>query len=395
MNDVAERSNNSAADRSSDQQSPWWAFRISTGITARVWFPMLARHRFRVSPSRLLPALATSLISLVTAVPAAGQRRRFGRAVAAEPLPPPVFIVGHWRSGTTFLHELLATDRRFVTPNYLQTFGTDHFLRWEKTLRRFEPFLPRRRPMDNVAAGWDRPQEDEFALLATGALSPYEVMLFPNDRRGAIDHLDVEAMPEADRGVWQDALMTVMQRVAFARHRSAADLPPAEWFLLKSPTHTARIGLLQKMFPDARFIHVLRDPFALFASSEHLWRRMFDSQGFQRPRYGGDLALDRFVNASMASLYRNFDRDVERLEAGRFAEIRYEDLVDSPIAEVTRLRAEIGLPEPDAAALQAHLDDVGDFRRNRFTMNDETAEIIRREWRWYFDRFGYSDTPPS
>ncbi len=394
MSDEAKRGKSTAEHHSPGRRPPWWAFRVSTGITARVWFPMLARHRFRVSPSRLPAAIAASLIGLGTALPAASQRRRLGAAIAAEPLLPPVFIVGHWRSGTTFLHELLATDPRFVAPNYLQSFATDHFLRWENVLRRFEAFLPKRRPMDDVAAGWDRPQEDEFALLAMGAPSPYEVMLFPNDRDGAISYLDIEALPDPRRKAWEEALLTTLKRIAFARRQSSRAAQAAEWFLLKSPTHTARVGLLQRMFPDARFIHVIRDPFAVHVSSEHLWRRMFDSQGFQRPRYGGSLALDRFVNASMKELYRNFDSDIASLPGGRYAEVRYEDLIADPIAQVTRLRGEIGLPEPDMAALQAHLDDVRDYRRNRFTLDAETAETIRREWRWYFDRFGYPDTPP-
>lgn len=394
MSDKAQRNNNSAEARSSGQRTSWWTFRVSTGITARIWFPMLARHRFRVSPSLLGPAIGESLIALCTAIPATVQRLRFGRTIAAEALPPPVFIVGHWRSGTTYLHELLATDRSFITPNYLQTFATDHFLAWEKTLRRLEAFLPRRRPMDNVAAGWDRPQEDEFALLAAGAPSPYEVMLFPNDRGDAIGHLDVEAMSEAERRSWQQALVTAMQRVVYARKRAAPKEPRPNWFLLKSPTHTARIGILQRMFPDARFIHVTRDPFALHASSEHLWRRMFESQGYQRPRYDEDLALDRFVTASMAALYRNFDRDVGRLAPGRFASVRYEDLTRNPLAEVQRIRAEIGLPEPDADALRLHLAEIGTYRRNRFTLDAKATEMIQREWRWYFDRFGYSDVPP-
>jgi len=122
---------------------------------------------------------------------------------------------------------------------------------------------------------------------------------------------------------------------------------------------------------------------------------MFDSQGYQRPRYAGELALDRFVTASMAALYRNFDRDVGKLAAGRFASVRYEDLTRNPVSEVRRLRAEIDLPEPDEDALRTHLAEIGSYRRNRFTLNAEAAEMIQREWRWYFDRFGYSDAPPS
>ncbi len=387
MSEKASTDNTVAGMERRGEVPPWWSFRISTGITARVLFPMLRRHRFRISLSRLPIAIIVSLASLVTMIPTWSQRRRFGAKIAATPIPPPIFIVGHWRSGTTYLHELMATDAAFVTPTYLHTFAVDYSIRIGRFIRRLSVFLPAKRPMDDLDAGWDRPQEDEFGILGTGAPSPYEVMLFPNDRSGALPNLDVEAMPPAEQQAWRDAVVRVMKQVAYAA--GEADPGVERMMLLKSPTHTARIGTLKKMFPDARFIHVTRDPFALFASSEHLWRRMFQTQGFQKPIYDGALALPAFINATMHALYRDFDGDVGALADGQFAETRYEDLARDPAGEVSRLRQELGLPEGDSAALQRHLADVRGHRRNRFALDDETARTIRKEWRWYFDRFGY------
>ena len=281
------------------QRPAWWSVRIWAGMTAPVWFRLLARHRFRVSPARLHWAVMLFFLSVLTLLPAAVQHRRYRRAIAAEALPPPIFIVGHWRSGTTLLHELLATDRRILTPNFVESFATDHFMSWEGVLRRFGALVPARRPTDDMEMGLDRPQEDEFALLATGAPSPYEVFLFPNDRSGAIDHLALDGKPAGDVRAWRDALLMVMKRVTLSRRRGRSpDDPPPDWFLLKSPTHTARIRLLREMFPRAKFIHISRSPFELFPSSEHLCRQMFQSQGFQRPRYDSEgLELAPFINA--------------------------------------------------------------------------------------------------
>lgn len=377
------------------EKPAWWSFRVSTGIRAAVLFPLLRRHKFAASPSRLPALFGTTLISLATTWPARSQRNRFGELVAATEIPPPVFIVGHWRSGTTYLHELLATDRRFITPTYLQTFATDLFLRWGGLLRRLDKFVPSRRPMDDVATGWDRPQEDEFGLLATGARSPYEIMLFPNDRDGALPHLDIETMAPVEQQAWREAITTVMRRVVFAAKQDQPERDAETNLLLKSPTHTARIGALHRMFPDARFIHVTRDPFAVFPSTEHLWRRMFETQGFQRPRFDGDLSLTEFINKSMAELYRNFDRDVSALPEGQFAETRYQDLVRDPEGEIHRLHRELGLPGANAAALREHLHQVRDYRPNRFMLDRAAVDSIRNDWQWYFERFGYDPTGPA
>ena len=93
-----------------------------------------------------------------------------------------MFIIGHWRSGTTYLHELMSLDARFFSPTTYQCFAPHHFLVSQWLIARYLGFLmPKQRPMDNMAAGWDRPQEDEFALLTLGAPTPYLRMAFPND----------------------------------------------------------------------------------------------------------------------------------------------------------------------------------------------------------------------
>jgi len=367
----------------------WWTLRIWIGITLRVWLPMWARHRFRVSPSRLHNLLGVIVVGLFTGCAALLQHLRFARRVAAETIPPPIFIVGHWRSGTTFLHELLATDISLVTPTYLECFATDHFLQWGGLLRHIEPLAPKKRPMDDVDVGFDRPQEDEFGLLATGAPSPYEFMLFPRDYPDRVPHLDIAAEPASAIARWQHAMRTIMQRVVFARRR-AGGLPDGGRMLLKSPTHTARIGVLREMFPDAKFVHVVRSPFDLFRSSVRLWSEMADSQGLQKPRFGErDEALTPFINATARQLYGRFDEEVAAVPATDWAEVRYEDLVADPVGCVTAVRTKLGMSPPDRAALEAHLGSVRGHRRNPHRLDDDTATMIRREWQWYFDRFGY------
>ncbi len=132
------------------------------------------------------------------------QRLIYGRKLAAAELHgPPVFIVGHWRSGTTLLHELMVRDERLSSPSTFQCFAPHHFLVSEWFFRRFGAWLlPGKRPMDNMAAGWDRPQEDEFALIELGLPSPYRRMAFPNQPPVDLDYLDFKSVPQADIDRW-------------------------------------------------------------------------------------------------------------------------------------------------------------------------------------------------
>src|SRR5204863_6827505 len=110
------------------------------------------------------------------------QDQWYGSRVDRTPIrEAPLFIIGHWRSGTTLLHELLILDQRHTFPNTYQCLAPNHFLLTERVFSRLFGFLlPSRRPMDNMAAGWDKPQEDEFALCMLGQPSPYLTIAFPN-----------------------------------------------------------------------------------------------------------------------------------------------------------------------------------------------------------------------
>src|SRR5271170_6583798 len=56
------------------------------------------------------------------------QTRLYRRILHQLDLRPPLFLVGHWRSGTTLLHELLALDECFAVPSTYACFNPHHFL---------------------------------------------------------------------------------------------------------------------------------------------------------------------------------------------------------------------------------------------------------------------------
>lgn len=68
----------------------------------------------------------------------------------------PVFILGHWRSGTTLLHNMLSSDPQFVTTDLYHVLGFPHFLLTRKVVTGLTgKFLPKTRPMDNMEVSWE------------------------------------------------------------------------------------------------------------------------------------------------------------------------------------------------------------------------------------------------
>ena len=132
--------------------------------------------------------------------------------------PPPVFIVGHWRSGTTFLHNLMSRDPAFCFPTIVDVLRPYDFYpgplelisRWV-ILR----VLPQTRPMDDVRLDPELPQEEELALASMGAPSFLNCLYFPKrmTKVFAEEVLFAGADDEVTRS-WRDALTYYLAKLA-------------------------------------------------------------------------------------------------------------------------------------------------------------------------------------
>ncbi len=182
-----------AAVQSKPHAYPIWAPRFWHGMGFPTWLKLLAHNRFAISPGRIPLAASITNTTVLNSFAGVFTQLMFGHRVSSTKLAePPLFVLGHWRSGTTLLHELLILDSRHTYPNTYECFAPLHFV-WTEwfvppLLRKL---LPSTRPMDTMEAGWDRPQEDEFALANMGVPSPYLAWAFPQHGPVADEYLDL------------------------------------------------------------------------------------------------------------------------------------------------------------------------------------------------------------
>ncbi len=360
----------------------WYMPRFWHGMRLSTWLRELARNRFAISPSRWPMACAITCFATLNSLLAAFERIIYGRRIdAVELAEPPLFILGHWRAGTTFLHELLIRDPAHTYATTYQCFAPHHFVLSEHMVTPWiGVFVPARRPMDNMAAGWDRPMEDEFALENLGVPTPYLSIMFPNRGEAYPEYLTLRDLPPTRRERWKAELRRFCQRLT---------LDDGRRIVIKSPAHTARVRTLLEMFPRAKFVHLSRDPYALYSSTVSLWRSLNESQGLQAVT--DESWLGPFVIDSLKRMYAAYWEDRERVGDDRLVELRYEDLAADPKGEIERLYDRLGLGdfariEP---ALDTHLASVKNYRTNRRPHDESQRELVRREWAEYFERFGY------
>jgi hypothetical protein len=377
------KSPDDALSKSKMNVYPWYSPRFWHALRISDWFSLCARHGFRIHPFRWPMAAIITSITPFNSSAALLQKIWFGNYIDRTRIEtPPVFVVGHWRSGTTLLHELLSNDSRFATPNTYQCMAPHHTYVTEWLIGKYMGWLvPKQRPMDNMAAGFDRPQEDEFALLALGAPTPYARMAFPNDKPDYSETLNLDETAPADVERFQQALTYFMKLITLqTKHKQ---------LLLKSPPHTGRIGHFARWYPGAKFIHIARHPFSLFLSTMRLWESLDDVQGLQVANHKHDR---EYVFDCFERMYRGYEKQRNEIPPGDLYELKYEDLVKDPVGECEKIYSHLKLGnfETVREKIVKHMEGQKDFKKNKHpAMDAETEAEIRRRWAGYFERFGY------
>jgi omega-hydroxy-beta-dihydromenaquinone-9 sulfotransferase len=247
-----------------------------------------------------------------------------------------VFILGYWRSGTTLLHELMALDPRFCAPSTRACMNPQNFL-----LAKDGGGRTMRRPMDDMVIGADTPQEDEFALLALGARSPYEALLVPGGLRRALALADPANLSVAERRDWERVFRSFLLAMC-----SAA---PGRTLLLKSPPHACRIAMLLSVLPQARFVLLTRDPVAVFESAVRMWMSLF--KRYSLTGLPSEDAVRGAVLATRPDFERAMLAGLSAVPDGRLVHIRFEDLVADPAAAIESVYAGLDLGAPSALDL--------------------------------------------
>jgi omega-hydroxy-beta-dihydromenaquinone-9 sulfotransferase len=350
-----------------------------SGTTFGDWLRVLRNNRFAIDAKFWPRAALISGNSIVNSLVRYWERIRYGDAIAITPVHPPLFILGIWRSGTTHLHNLLAKDDRFAFPNTYEVLYPHTFLTTEaKGSRIMQWMMPPTRPMDNVRSGIGEPQEDEFALVASGLSFMLGLVIFPRSHDRYQKYLTLcDATPD-DLERWESAFLQFLQKLTFKYRRP---------LILKSPAHTGRLNVLLKLFPEAKFVHIHRDPYAVFQSSVHTWRKVKAFWGLQV----GDVDEERVLQ-DYVQVYDAFFAQRHRLTEQNCCEVRFDELERDPIGQVRNVYNSLGLPDFDHVepALRDYVQSLTGYSRNSFpAISDQMRQRVARAWSRSFEEWGY------
>lgn len=308
-------------------------------------------------------------------------------AMAAAPVKAPLFILGLPRSGTTFLHGLLAHDPENLVPRAWQTVYP------EPRTADFNPARDRRVNVVNRQLGF------------FGGISPEFFQLHPIDADGP------QECSEITSHVFQSLRFDTTFRVpgyqewidhrghdeAFAFHRKFLQVlqhgAAGHRWVLKCPDHSFCLDAITRVYPDARFVVVHRDPMKVFASVAHLTevlRKPF-LKNIDTLEIGAQVT-ERWIDGAERLVAFDQRGDVD---ASRKIHVHYEELAAAPMAAISRIYEHFDLPLTKAAvrAIDARLNarpsgSYGGERRyvlDRFGINPQRLAPKFSRYRDYFE----------
>jgi hypothetical protein len=359
------------------------------GSRFRDWWRLLIENRFRLSPRYLPRALAITLLTMANSGMSRRERRLEARAaVERVEVEDPLFILGHWRSGTTHLQYLLSQDPSLATPSTYDVTFPNTCLGFEATHGKLvAPLVPARRPQDNMALSLAAPNEDEIALAALGLPTPYLALAFPHREAHYQRFLTMADATREERRAFEVGFDGYLRKLTCKYRRP---------LLLKSPPHTARIAMLLEMYPSARFVHIVRDPVDVFRSTRHLYRTWYACFGALQTRLPKDpdereaLLEDRIIT-TYEVLYDAFLEQVGQIPGGRFHALRFEDLERDPLGELDALYRALSLRGFPEARFRCYLDGLGGYRKNTYhPLRPALHRRLGRSWGRFFRAFGYA-----
>lgn len=359
-----------------------WVFSPLAGVTFDDWGQVLRDRELDVPP-RYWPRVAfTAAMGLLNSA-VAYRERRHESAIEDAQVEAPVFIVGHHRSGTTHLWKLLATDKRFVYPSLTETLFPDTFLTFEPIAQALaQKFSPQKRPQDDVKVEADAPLGEEWALCASTGLSPHMARHFPKKRDQFKKYLTMQDATPSERARWKRALDRFARKL-LVRHDSSSTP------LFKAPHHTARIPLLLDLYPNARFVHIYRNPYRVFKSTMRMEKEALPLCRYQR---GGTENLEEFVLWRYRTLYDRFFEDAGTVPDGQLTQVQFEDLIDNRVETVERIYDELNLPgfESTQPRLERYVASIADYETNNYSdLSPETRRQLAKAWRPCFQRWDY------
>lgn len=294
----------------------------------------------------------------------------------------PIFILGHYRSGTTYLQRLFSLDSRFGHMSVMQQVAPEFMLLYEKPLTKMIQWLSDLFKAQNhfhrVQHDWSYPGEEDIALMSL--LSKYSAtwaFLFPKKFKKHFTE-STKLYDSLVKERWKRDFRYLVNKVSLKNMQKQ--------LILKSPPNTARINKLKELFPNAKFVFISRDPYELFASMKRLWNVTINYHSLGSIK---GIDLDELIFEGLEIILKAYMEQRSCLLENELIEIDYQELVVHPISTMKKIYLQLQLPEFEFCeeAIVEFTKVQKSYERLNHKLPKDLIQRIKIKWKIYIEDY--------
>lgn len=294
----------------------------------------------------------------------------------------PIFILGHWRSGTTHLHYLMARDQQWgILSNYQALLCRVSLLGGRLLMHILAPLMPEKRPQDNVAMTVYEPAEEEQPLTNYTHRSGMQSFFFPKNISYYDKYNLFKGLNKRQIKLWKRDYLRLLKVISHFNNNKP--------LLLKNPHNTSRGKVLQEMFPKAKFVFIYRNPYDVYLSTKHLYKKTISTQFLQE--FSDDEIHERIMYC-YETMLKQYIEHKKYISPENIIEIQYEELEENPYEIMKRIYSTLNIPGYEEALpnFTEYLDSVKDYKKNTFRdIAPHIVKEINERWDFSFQEWGY------
>jgi omega-hydroxy-beta-dihydromenaquinone-9 sulfotransferase len=298
----------------------------------------------------------------------------------------PVFILGHYRSGTTLLQKLMVSNKLFgfltnydaLFPNSNLLFGKrmQYVFQWVINLLKIKnPFFH-----NSIVNLSEATEEDDYLMNKASTYSAYWGFVFPKRWREWLNG-SKQFMNQQYCDGWKREYLKTIKYVTFKNN--------GKQLVLKSPPNTERISMLLEMFPQAKFIFIYRNPVHLYYSIRNMWKKTILK--YYSVQQISEADLDEIILGHFNYLIEQYEKDKKHIPEGNLIEIAYEELKADSFSVMQKIYLKINLPEFELSVdnLRLQLEKEKDYQNFQYQPDNITFKKIKERWKKYILLWNY------
>lgn len=351
-------------------------------------FRVLWQNRFRIHVKYILRFLYAIVLSTITTPLRITQKLRFNTKIKSTKITKdPIFIIGHYRTGTTYLMTLMAHDKSKGYVSNIEGYTPLFYLAFPKFTRwLIESSLPDVRPMDNVVMGADEPTEDEYTIGAYTPYGYYTGFIFPRNFDLYSRYLTFEGMPK-HKEKWKKAFIYMVNMLTYGHN--------GKQLFLKNPVLSYRIPDILKMYPNAKFIHTYRNPYKVYSSTVKFFDEVFSIYTLQT---WDDEKMKQDILDNYKLLYEKLDETLHLIPKENIVHSKYEDFIKDPINSLKDIYEKLnidGWDEHKQNIISYAESQLKEYKPNVHVTDDEVIRRVNKYWDKMRQDYGYEKLEPK